>query len=106
MKYYEAVKAALATLKVPYYHNKAHKQDSTYIVWSETGSTGLYASDRLCHRAQRIAVDLFTKTEYTTLPDDIIKALEQNGFAVYEDVGYDYEDDTGYIHHALTALYG
>lgn len=105
MTYYEAVKAALATIGVSYFHNKAHKQDGEYIVWSETPTSGLIADGRIQNRAQRIAVDFFTKTEYSATPVIIQKALESVGYAVSPRIEPIYEETTGYTHYALTAVW-
>lgn len=105
MTYYEAVKAALAVADVPVYHFKALKQDSTYIVWSETDTDGLHADNAIKNWSQRIAVDIFTKAEYSTIHKAVVVALEAVGFAVSADINTDYEEDTGYIHHAITATW-
>lgn len=105
MTYYDAVKAALAVADVPVYHFKAHKQEATYIVWSETNSDGLHADGSVQNWAQRLAVDIFTKTEYSALPKTVAKALAAIGFAVDSDINTDFEEDTGYIHHALTCMW-
>ena len=103
MTYYEAVKAALLPLNVPLYHNKAHKQDGAYIVWSEAPTGGLHADGKIRYRSQRIAVDYFTKTEYDGTARTIQAALEVQGFAVDDQIVPDFEEETGYMHYALTA---
>lgn len=106
MTYYEAIKAALLPLSVPLYHNKALKQDGSYIVWSEAPTSGLYGSDRIVRHTQRIAVDYFTKTEYDGTARTIQAALEVQGFAVDDQIVPDFEEETGYMHYALTAEWG
>ena len=105
MTYYDAVKAALATVSVPYYHNIAHKQDADYIVWSEATSGGLHADGKIRYRSQRIAVDYFTKSEYSGTPAVIQAALEVQGFAVDAEIIPIYEENTGYTHYAITATW-
>ena len=106
MTYYEAVKTALATVKVPYYHNKAYKSENEYIVWSEASTRGLHADNKIRYRSQRIAVDFFTKSEYSAIPAVIQAALEVQGFAVDSEIVPIFEEDTGYTHYALTAEWG
>lgn len=103
MTYNRAMKTALSTLSVPHYHNVSRGKDAEYIVWSEAGTGGLIADGRIKNRSQRVAVDFFTKTEYSPVPLQIQVALEEVGFAVDPNIAHDYEEDTGYEHHALTA---
>lgn len=106
MTYYEAVKAALSTVNVPVFHNKAYKAEGDYIVWSEAPTRGMHADDKIRYRSQRIAVDFFTKTEYSGIPAVIQAALEVQGFAVASEIVPIFEEDTGYTHYALTAEWG
>ena len=106
MTYHEAVKAALATVSIPVFHNKAHKAEGDYIVWSEAPTRGMHADNRIQYRSQRIAVDFFTKTEYSGIPAVIQAALEVQGFAVNSEIVPIFEEDTGYTHYALTAEWG
>lgn len=103
MTYDKAVKAALATVNVPYFHNKAHKAEGDYIVWSEVGTRGMHADDKIRYRSQRIAVDFFTKSEYSGISAIIQAALEVQGFAVSSNIVPIFEEDTGYTHYAITA---
>lgn len=103
--YADAVKAALATVNVPYFHNFAHEQDADYIVWSEATTGGLHADGKIRYRSQRIAVDYFTKSEYSTIAFDISDALENEGFAVDAEILPIYEEETGYTHYAITATW-
>lgn len=104
--YADAVKAALATVNVPCFHNFAHEQDADYIVWSEASTGGLHADGKIRYRSQRIAVDYFTKTEYDGTARTIQAALEMQGFAVDDQIVPDFEEETGYMHYALTAEWG
>lgn len=106
MTYHEAVKAALSTVNVPYYHNKAYKAENEYIVWSEASTRGLHADNKIRYRSQRIAVDFFTKTEYSGIPAIIQAALEVQGFVVNSEIVPIFEEDTGYTHYAMTAEWG
>lgn len=106
MTYHEAVKAALSTVNVPFYHNKAYKAEGDYIVWSEAPTRGFHADGKIRYRSQRIAVDFFTKNEYSGIPAVIQAALEVQDFAVDPNIVPIYEEDTGYTHYALTAEWG
>ncbi len=107
MKYYEAIKAALSGLDgVKLYHNKAHKQDSDYIVWYEINTAGLHADDRIVNTSVRLAVDFFTKTEYSDTYLTIMHALESVGLSVNAKTEIIYEEDTGWTHYAMTAVWG
>lgn len=107
MTYYEAIKAALSGLSgVKLYHNKAHKQDSDYIVWYEISTDGLHADGRIVNTSVRLAVDFFTRSEYTDIPRDITRSLEQYGFTVRAETEIEYEENTGWTHYAMTAVWG
>lgn len=107
MRYYEAIKAALSDIPgVKLYHNKACKQDSDYIVWYEINTSGLHADGRIVNASVRLAVDFFTKGEYSDIPRDIIRAMERTGFAVSAETEINYEENTGWTHYAMTAVWG
>lgn len=107
MRYYEAIKAALAGIPgVKLYHNKAHKQDTDYIVWYEINTDGLHADGRIVNTSVRLAVDFFTKEEYSDIPCEIVRRMEAVGLSVNAETEINYEEDTGWTHYAMTAVWG
>lgn len=86
---------------VSVYHQKAHKSADNYIVWQEVN--GLSLDGVSSEKGMRIAVDFYTKKEYSSTPTKITSVL-----SVYDDICIDdpvinYEDDTGFTHYAYTA---
>lgn len=57
------------------YHLEAEKEPCEYIVWREVGTRGLRSDNQRTEEAQRIAVDLFTKKEFSEIPDKMQKNL-------------------------------
>lgn len=86
---------------IPIYHNKALKSAEDYIVWAETGISRFNADAHTAETAGRFAVDCYTKDEYSEIPSEIERVLEDGG-AVITDYAVDYENDTGYTHYAYT----
>lgn len=81
------------------FHYKRHGSSLPYVIWAEDGEDGSFHADNL-KQAQQVTgiVDLYTKTEFDTLADDIQAIL------ISEGVGWvlrsiDYEDLTGLIHY-------
>lgn len=63
------------------YHLEAEKEPCEYIVWREVGTRGLRSDNQRTEEAQRIAVDLFTKKEFSEIPDKIRKAFNKHDIA-------------------------
>jgi hypothetical protein len=68
-----------------------------YTAWSEFGTDGLRANNRLTEHIHRIQVDRFTKAEADPVVDAITSALDAAEIA-YE-YQLDREPDTKYLHH-------
>lgn len=90
-------------LGVLVYHCEADKAAADYIVWQETGEVQLSADGLEAEKAVRVAVDFYTKEEYSSIPDEL-----QAAFDAYDDFtagldAIDYETDTGFFHYAFTA---
>ena len=88
---------------VSVYHNKAHKADDNYIVWQEVGGISLDGDGIPVEKGVRIAVDFYTKEEYSEIPAQIELILSEHDEICIDDPVIDYEDDTGYTHYAYTA---
>lgn len=86
---------------VPVFHNESDKSDE-YIVWQEVnGALGFNADGTTAESGMRIAVEFFTKTEYSEIPDKIHKTLEAYDEIYISDIAIDYEADTGYNHYTF-----
>lgn len=98
----------LCTVKnVPVFHKTAQKS-SEYIVWLEVnGGLGVEADGERAENGMRIAVDYFTKAEYSTVPTEIELLLSQHDEICIDGPVIDYEDDTGYTHYSYDVeVYG
>ena len=92
---------------VPVFHNEADKSDE-YIVWQEvTGNLGIEADGEKAESGLRIAVEYFTKSEYSQVPAEIETKLSMYDEICLDGPVIDYEEDTGYTHYVYTAeVYG
>lgn len=88
---------------VSVYHRNAYKSDDNYIVWQEVGEISLDGDGVPAEKGVRIAVDFYTKTEYSEIPAQITETLSVCDDICIDDPVIDYEDDTGYTHYAYTA---
>lgn len=74
MNYKPLVKALLSVCSAVY-HNEANQEKGNYIVWHEIGVRAMNADNCRAEKADRIAVDLFTRDECSDLPDRLECAL-------------------------------
>lgn len=88
---------------VSVYHQKAHKAADNYIVWQELTGLSLDGDGVRSESGMRIAVDFYTKKEYSDIPAEIERILSENDDICIDDPVIDYEDDTGFTHYAYTA---
>ena len=90
---------AFAQLTTNVYHYWRPVKNPPCIIWAETGEeNSFHANNR--KKEQRIigTVDLFTKTEFDTLVDQIQETLENLG-VTWSLEAVQYEDDTDLIHY-------
>jgi hypothetical protein len=81
------------------YHYKAWQQHDTYIVWAEDGeSDAVHADNRKQKQILDVTIDVFTKTEYDPIIEQLQQAFNDQGIP-FELLSIQYEDDTGYIHY-------
>ena len=81
------------------YHYKAWQQPDTYIVWAEDGeSDAVHGDNRKEKQILDVTIDVFTKTEYDPLIEQLQEAFNDRGIP-FELLSIQYEDDTGYIHY-------
>ena len=83
------------------HHFESHKDDE-YIVWHEVGNITLRADGGIAESGARIAVDFFTKTEYSDIPGKLLETLSRQNEIMVSDYETIYEKDTDYIHYAYT----
>ena len=88
---------------VTVYHSKAYKADDNYIVWQEVGGLSFDGDGVPAESGVRIAVDFYTKTEYSEIPAEIELTLSRYDEICIDGPVIDYEDDTGFTHYAYTA---
>lgn len=73
-----------------------------YTVWREVDTVRLMADGVCAESGVRIAVDHFTKSEYSTIAAQLEQVLTDHDEIFLTDHTVDYEKDTGLIHHAFT----
>lgn len=83
-------------------HRKAAKAETDYIVWGEVGCINLFGDGAIIESGTRIAIDFFTKTEYSAKPALIVAALNAYDEISISDSAIDYEEDTRLTHYAYT----
>lgn len=97
----EAFGDALATLSIEnVFHYWRFGVDAPYLIWAEDSEIGLETDNHKAEQGFAGAVELFTKTEYDPVCDEVQEIL--NGIencAWYYD-GALYEDETNLIHHS------
>lgn len=70
-----------------------------YVVWSEDGEDGSFnAGNRKAEQTITGTVDLFTKTEFDPLADEVQSILDEEGVA-WSLASVQYEDETNLIHY-------
>jgi hypothetical protein len=87
------IKNILLTVTEDVFHNESHKK-SEYVVWREIGSIKLEGDNASAESGSMIAVDFFTKSEYSEIPARITKALESCDEIAVSDTNIGYEEDT------------
>ncbi|MCQ2460310.1 MAG: hypothetical protein MJ081_08080 [Ruminococcus sp.] len=63
------------------YHNEANQEKGNYIIWHEVGVNSMYADNSRAEKADRIAVDFFTKEEFPDIPEKLERAFSCHGMA-------------------------
>jgi len=85
------------TINIGHYEYLGHADQ--YVVWSEDGeSTSTYHDNGKYIQVITGTIDLFTKTEFDTLVDQIQNSLSDAGIS-YALESVQYEDETQYIHY-------
>ncbi len=82
------------------YHDEISQEPNECIRWSEVGENSLRA-EGTAEIADRIAVDFFTKNEFSEIPDLLRAAFDKSDIS-YDDPEISYDEDTGYKHYAYT----
>ena len=96
-----AVRDALTPLTNNVYHYWRPQMSAPFIVWQETGEGDSFSSDN--KKSEQLitgTVDLYSKTEFDPLIDqiqDALRSVDNLGWQLTDAV---YEDETGLIHHS------
>lgn len=94
-------KTLLLTVGVEVFHFESQKQ-SEYIVWYEIGGIRLSGDNSTAESGTMIAVDFFTKQEYSPVPDRIQEILGGCDSIAIDDPTIIYDEETKTIHYAWT----
>lgn len=92
----------LLTVSDDVYHLESHKE-SEYIIWHEVGGFKLSGDNSSAETARMIAVDFFTREEYSDIPDKLTAALENCDEIAVDTPEVIYDEDSHLIHYAWTA---
>lgn len=95
----QLIKQALLTVTEEVYHNESMKQ-SEYVVWREISGIKLDGDNKTAESGVMIAVDFFTKQEYSELPNQITFALEDCDEIAVSEPNIDFESDTKLTHYS------
>lgn len=102
IKKLEKIKDTLNTIDATVYHYKAFNQTKDYIVWAESGEADSFHGDnRKTEQVITGTIDFFTKTEYSTIIDDIQNALNNAEISFLLN-SVQYEEETNIIHYEWT----
>lgn len=83
------------------FHNTPFKCTDNYIVWAEVSKTRLKVNNKTRESNTRFAVDFFTTEEYSDIPSEIERILEDNDLLI-TDYQVDFEKETKLNHYAYT----
>lgn len=99
MKLVEVRDLFLSVLPTATFHYKAKSKHNQYIVWAEDGqSDAVHADDKMQEQVIEGTVDLFTKTEYDPLFNQIQETMNSADMT-WRLNSVQHEDDTKYIHY-------
>ena len=68
-----------------------------------TGSFELFGDNRPEYETQEARLSLYSKGNYITIKNSVLRALLNAGFTVTDHQYIEHEDDTGYHHYAIDA---
>jgi hypothetical protein len=89
----------LSVLPEATFHNFAWSKPDQYIVWAEDGQAdAVHADNQMQIQVTEGTVDLFTKTEYDPVVNQIQQAMNISDMSWYKN-STQHEEETGYIHH-------
>lgn len=94
-------KTLLLTVGVEVFHFESHKQ-SEYIVWYEIGGIRLSGDNSIAESGTMIAVDFYTKQEYSVIPERITETLSGCDSIAVDDPTIIFDEETKLIHYAWT----
>ena len=81
------------------YHFKRHGSSLPYVVWAEEGEEDSLHTNNIKSEQQLVGtVELYTKTEFDALADDIQDILQEEGIG-WQLTNVLYEDETALIHY-------
>lgn len=83
------------------YHIEGYQENADFIVWAEVGARAFNADDARSEEATVVAVDFFTKKEFSEVPVMIKEKFREYGLP-YRGPDIIYDKDTGRRHFAYT----
>ena len=83
------------------YHIEGYEEKADFIVWAEVGARTFEADDHRAEETTLIAVDFFTKKEFSDVPNKLKQAFEEYEIS-YKGPDIVYDKDTGRRNFAYT----
>lgn len=99
------IEDTLSTLKVPVQRLvfKGKEKPPTYVTWQYINSPpSNYADDESQTTDHTMRVHIFSKNNYSTLLENLKRALKNAGFTISSIDGEIYEEETGFFHRPIT----
>ena len=85
--------------KIPTSHLKYKGKETTYVVWTITGSEpALSGNDEQLYGICTVDVDVYSKGNYLSVLAEVKRLMKINEWLWTEDSTEMYEDDTGFYH--------
>lgn len=87
---------------VEIYHNESLKNTGDYGIWYEIGESRIIANDRTAEKCPIISVQIWTKTEYSELPEKFEEYFDDMDYAWENQTFADYDSITQRYHYGWT----
>lgn len=84
------------------YHNESFKETGDYGIWYEMGESRLDANDCTAEKCPIISVQIWTKKEYSELPDKFEEFFDNFDIAWENQTYADYDSATKRYHYGWT----
>lgn len=102
MKIYDLVTNIFVRACPATYHDVAEKEPEEYLVWTVEGKRTFRADGMQDEAAGQITVDIYTKKEFSEVPERLEMLMDASDEVAYTDPAVGYDIKTGYTHYVYT----